>query len=173
MSRPSTDVYMMGLAVLAATRATCCRRRVGCILTSAMNHVLATGYNGVPVGVAHCTQIPCAGATMPSGTGLDLCLATHAEQNALLQCRDVNRIFSCYCTASPCMTCIKLLMNTTCQRLVFLEEYPHPDAKSLWVSTGREWKILSLEEQIKLQTTLTEISRHPSLVIPPAIKQGD
>lgn len=76
----------------------------------------------------------CAGAQSPSGTNLDGCQAIHAEQNALLQCKDIYDIHTCYTTASPCVTCVKLLMNTSCQRIVFAEEYPQPAAKELWLS---------------------------------------
>lgn len=82
----------------------------------------------------------CEGAASPSGTNLDGCQAVHAEQNALLQCRDVYEIYTAYVSASPCITCVKLLMNTGCARIVFLEEYPHPVAKKLWESDpSRVW----------------------------------
>jgi deoxycytidylate deaminase len=48
-------------------------------------------------------------------------------------------------TASPCMTCAKLLLNTSCKRIVFLEEYPHSASEGLWVSTGREWTKLDFK----------------------------
>lgn len=84
----------------------------------------------------------CPGATAPSGTNLDGCHAVHAEQNAMLQCRDVYAIHTAYVTASPCITCTKLLLNTSCQRIVFLEPYPHSDAQALWESAGRLWERL-------------------------------
>lgn len=83
----------------------------------------------------------CAGAKAPSGTQLDACQAIHAEQNALLQCRDVYHIHTCYVTTSPCVTCTKLLLNTSCERIVFLDEYPHADAAALWCSAGRSWDL--------------------------------
>ena len=86
----------------------------------------------------------CSGAFSPSGTNLDGCEAIHAEQNALLQCRDVREIHTCYCTASPCVTCTKLLLNTGCMRVVFLEEYPHPAAGELWTRAGRVWERLEM-----------------------------
>lgn len=81
----------------------------------------------------------CPGAFSPSGTNLDGCYAIHAEQNALLQCRDVWEIETCIVTTSPCISCCKLLLNTGCQRILFNEEYPHTDARSLWESSGRFW----------------------------------
>jgi dCMP deaminase len=137
--RPDIDTYFMSMAVLASSRASCSRRKVGCILTNQRNHVLATGYNGPASGQPNCQEHPCAGVGLPSGEGLNLCEAIHAEQNALLQCRDVWSIHTAYCTASSCITCTKLLLNTSCQRIVFIEEYPHPEAKELWTRAGREW----------------------------------
>lgn len=87
----------------------------------------------------------CAGATAPSGTQLEGCEAIHAEQNALLQCPDVRRIHTAYVTCSPCVTCVKLLMNTGCRRIIFAEPYAHDQAaRELWNFYGppvsnREW----------------------------------
>ena len=63
----------------------------------------------------------------------------------LLQCRNVWEIDTVYCTASPCLTCVKLLMNTSCRRIVFAEEYPHADASGLWLQSGNErtWELLT------------------------------
>lgn len=155
MPRPNRDQWAMELAQLTAQRSTCCRRAVGCVLLNERGHVLATGYNGVAAGLPHCNQPAsdqefasqpeyfyphaCEGAHAPSGTKLDACQAIHAEQNAMLQCKDVHEIHSCYVTASPCITCTKLLLNTSCQRIIFVEEYPHNQAADLWRKAGREW----------------------------------
>jgi len=80
------------------------------------------------------------GKRWPSGRHLDACEAIHAEQNALLQCNDVQKIKSCYVTVSPCITCVKLLLNTSCQRIVFVERYAHDEAAwNLWNQLSREW----------------------------------
>lgn len=147
--RPTKDQRGLLHAFIASTGATCLRRAVGCALTNKRGHILATGFNGVASGQPHCNHHDefdvlgyphaCQGAFAKSGTQLDACEAIHAEQNALLQCRDVWEIETCYCTASPCITCVKLLLNTSCQRIVFIEEYPHPAAKDLWLRAGRTW----------------------------------
>ena len=150
--RPTRDGWGLQLAQVTASRSTCLRRSVGCVLVDKRGHILATGYNGVAAGAKHCnesgplypfreTDYPhaCPGAQSPSGTNLDGCQAIHAEQNALLQCGKVWEIDTCYVTASPCMTCVKLLLNTSCQRIVFAEEYPHTEAAGLWVDAGRIW----------------------------------
>lgn len=131
----------MEVAYVTSKRSTCVRRHVGCVLLDSHGRVLSTGYNGVAAGMPHCNEgHTCDGGTSPSGTNLDACEAVHAEQNALLQCKDVNAIDTCYCTASPCMTCVKLLLNTSCKRIVFIDEYPQPAAKELWRRAGRLWE---------------------------------
>lgn len=144
--RPSLDEWALSLALVTAKRATCKRRQVGCVLLSSRGHVLATGYNGVATGLPHCTDYDndpvylCTGLYAVSGSNLDGCHAIHAEQNALLQCRDIHNIRSAYVTCSPCITCCKLLLNTSCERIVFNEEYAHPTARKLWEASGRRWE---------------------------------
>lgn len=131
--RPKDDEYFMALATVASMKATCYRRRVGCVLINSRKHVLSTGYNGSAAGTKHCFENPCPGANSPSGTSLDVCQALHAEQNALLQCSDVHDITTAYVTTAPCVTCTKLLMNTSCKIIVFWEDYPHSHkSKDLW-----------------------------------------
>ena len=153
------DIYEWGLRIaeVVATRATCLRRSVGCVLLDPHGRILATGYNGVATGNLHCNDgqpmgyavggVPwtiypnsCEGAQAKSGTGLDLCQAIHAEANALLQCRDVREIETACVTVSPCVHCVKLLLNTGCRRIVFREEYVHADARDWWLRGGRLWR---------------------------------
>ena len=154
--RPGHEEWALRLAEVVAQRATCLRRSVGCVLTNERNQVVATGYNGRAAGLKHCNDWgtssqngrtyphACAGARAASGTQLDACEAIHAEQNALLQCGDVYSIASCYVTVSPCVTCVKLLMNTGCKRIIFRERYAHDEAaRLLWAGQeyrdGRQW----------------------------------
>ena len=82
----------------------------------------------------------CPGARSPSGTNLDGCQAIHAEQNALLQCRDVYQVESCFSTTAPCLTCVKLLLNTGCRTIWYLEDYRQAGAaRELWEGAGRDW----------------------------------
>lgn len=144
--RPSKDQYFIEMAKLVSTRGTCLRRKVGCVLVNARGHVIATGYNGVAAGLAHCnhydefheTGYPyaCEGSTSPSGMNLDSCQAIHGEQNALLQCKDVFEIETAYVTAKPCVSCMKLFMNTSCKRIVYAEDYPHPATDELAAKAG-------------------------------------
>ena len=144
--RPRPDEYFIQMARLVSSRTTCMRRAVGCVLVNDRNHVIATGYNGVAAGQKHCNEhdpfdplgypFACKGAHAESGTDLHLCEAIHAEQNALLQCRDVFEIDTAYVTVSPCITCVKLLMNTSCKRIVTPKIYDQV-AVDLWKNSGR------------------------------------
>ena len=121
-SRIDVDQYYLEIAYLIASRGTCRRRRVGCVLTDEKNRILATGYNGVERKVNHC-ESECPGLGKKSGEDLNLCRAIHAEQNALTQCSNTDAIHSCYTTVSPCDSCIKLLLSTGCQVIIYPEEY--------------------------------------------------
>lgn len=140
--RPDKDTYFLEMAFLVAVRATCARRKVGCVIVDGDGIVLATGYNGVPSGFTHCVDVPCEAAKAASGARLDECWALHAEVNAVAFCPDVRRISTCYTTVSPCVSCTKLLLNTGCRRLVFAEEYAGASgtSKALWESAGRVWQ---------------------------------
>jgi dCMP deaminase len=154
MSRASIDDVGMLVAKAWALRGTCGRRQVGCALFDSSGHLLSTGYNGPAKGQQHCDiATPCPGLgtfkdvrigptlvvrrpdfiPAKSGEGLQLCEAVHAEANALLRCADVTAIDTCYCTYSPCLDCVKLLLNTSCRRIVFEEPYAHDaPAKERW-----------------------------------------
>ena len=134
MSRVSRDEHYLQEAVnLGNNRGTCIRRKVGCVLVNHRGKLLSTGYNGPPSQEPHCIDHPCAGSGLPSGEGLSHCEAVHAELNALLQCSDIREINTCYVTCSPCIDCVKILMNTSCLRIVFRFNYPHLGAKARWI----------------------------------------
>ena len=139
--RPTVEQTMLAVAATLARRGTCPRRKVGCVLTDEMNRILATGYNGVPPGQPHCSlENPCPGAGQPPGQGLNFCEASHAESNAIAFCPDITRVAKVFCTASPCVACVKLLLLTPARDLYFVEEYPHELARDWWVRAGRSWR---------------------------------
>lgn len=140
MVRPTKHETFIAMAYSLAKQATCARRQVACILTDKHHRIIGSGYNGNAKRLPHCIDTPCAGATLTSGYGLDACEAVHAEQNALMQCTDVDKIVSCYVTTSPCMHCLKMLLNTNCQNIYFFNPYTgHEACKNLWESANRNW----------------------------------
>jgi len=132
------------MARLVASRGTCIRRQVGCVLVDGYNRVLSTGYNGVACDQPHCIDVPCPGSLEKSGSGLDICEAIHAEINALLWCRDITQATVAYVTVTPCISCIKALLAAPNLRLIVAsEEYPHKESRALWVEAGRGWKVIT------------------------------
>jgi len=101
----------------------------------------ATDFADCPAVVSHPNA--CPGARAPSGTALDACRALHAEMNAVATCPRWYDLDVCYCTASPCVTCTKLLLRSPCRRVVFLEDYPAPGARELWEAAGRKWHMFT------------------------------
>ena len=130
-------LVFMSMAEELKTLATCARRSTACILTDNHDRIIGMGYNGVAAGQTHCIEVECPGARLPSGEGLDKCEAIHAEQNALIVCEYPFRIHSCYTTTLPCINCMKMLLNTSCQFIYYRETYPHTGAIKLWQEAGR------------------------------------
>ena len=157
--RPSKDRMWLNICKELSTQSTCIRKAVGAVLVDNNGHILSTGWNGVAHDLPHCneelhsyvrdseylqearvTTYPnaCAGAHHDSGQGLEICEAIHAEQNALLQCADVQKIHTVYVTVSPCRHCMKIIMNTSAKRVVFLSEYSQ-SSKDLAEKAGIQW----------------------------------
>lgn len=137
MSRPSKEHYLMSLALLAAQRASCPRRKVGCVLVNGDYHVVSTGYNGPPKGMVNCTDIPCGGQHHASGQGLNSCVAIHAEINAFEQAGNrLNTVVEMYLTCGPCcQLCTKQFLKlysdgkfSSLQRIYYFDKYPSDTA---------------------------------------------
>ena len=122
----------MEIARTVATRATCPRASVGCVLTRE-RRILTTGYNGAPRGVAHCTEVGC---TIVNG---HCQRATHAEANAVVQAALHGVSLegaTAYCTHQPCVNCSKLLISAGIKLIVFALQYPDEVATALLNEAG-------------------------------------
>ena len=133
--RPSWDEYFSRIAREVSTRSTCLRRQVGAILVLD-KRILATGYNGVPRGLAHCSEGGCLREqhNIPSGERHELCRGLHAEMNALIQAANHGiRVqgATLYATTFPCSLCAKMLINGGVRRLVVQDDYADALAKDL------------------------------------------
>jgi dCMP deaminase len=133
-----------------ARRSTCLRRQVGAVLVKDKN-ILATGYNGTPSGITHCSEVGCLRQKLnvPSGERHELCRGLHAEQNAIIQAakHGVNIAeATLYCTNSPCIICSKMIINSGVQRIVYLEGYP--DDLSLEMLQESAIEVCSIENDL-------------------------
>jgi len=85
-TRPEWDDYFIGIAKVVALRSNCIKRKVAAVLVKD-KRIIATGYNGTPRGVKNCSEGGCprCHSIEVSGKGLDECLCSHAEENAIVQ----------------------------------------------------------------------------------------
>lgn len=133
--RPSYDEYFMEMAHVVAKRSTCLRRKVGAILVK-NKHILSTGYNGAPKGHKHCSEVGCIRKKMnvPSGERHELCRGLHAEQNAIIQAAVFGVSIEgsvLYCTNTPCVVCVKMLINAGVTEIIYSGGYPDELAKKM------------------------------------------
>lgn len=136
--RPDVHETWLMVANVIAGRGTCIRRRVGCVLVDRAGCIASSGYNGPGPGQPHCIDHPCPGSGHASGTGLGECEAIHAEQNALITCKDHSQIETVYSTAAPCVHCTKMLLRTPATAVYFIEPYAN-SGQMLWERAGRKW----------------------------------
>ena len=126
--RPSWDQYFLTITRQVAERSTCTRAKVGAVIVRDRS-ILATGYNGAPSGTPHCTEAGCIiyRSTTPTGDIEENCYrAIHAEINAIAQAARNGtsiRDAAIYITHSPCIHCLKTLVNTGIRTIYFEKAY--------------------------------------------------
>lgn len=135
MDRPTWDEYFMEMAMVAAKRSTCLRRKVGAVIVK-NKQILASGYNGTPMGLPHCEDVGCLREQLkvPSGKNHELCRGVHAEQNAICQAafHGVSvKGATIYVTNQPCVVCTKMLINAGIERVVYANPYPDELAQEM------------------------------------------
>ncbi len=145
--RPSWDTYFLNITRQVATRSTCLRRHVGAILVRD-RRILATGYNGAPRGLSHCTEAGCLREqrNVPSGERHELCRGLHAEMNVFLQAASfgvTTEDSTLYATVYPCSLCAKMAINAGVVRVVTAGDYPDPLAKEIFAEAEVEIDVVT------------------------------
>lgn len=120
--KPSWDEYFLKIAQAVSLRSDCERSQVGAVVVKD-NRIRGTGYNGAAAGYPGCETCPrrLSGCAPGSGydAGANLCVAIHAEANALLYCdREDLSGSTLYITREPCYGCEKLINATGIERVV-------------------------------------------------------
>ncbi len=126
--RPGWDEYFMNIAKVVATRSNCIKRKVAAIIVKDMR-VISTGYNGTPRGAKNCNEGGCprCNSMARSGTGLEDCLCSHGEENAITQAAYHGTSLkgaTLYTTFAPCLLCTKMIINSGICEVVYNEDYP-------------------------------------------------
>jgi dCMP deaminase len=126
--RLSWEQYFMTITRQVAERSTCTRAKVGAVIVRDKS-ILATGYNGAPAGMPHCTDVGCLiyESTTPNGEIEQNCFRTiHAEMNAIAQAAKNGSTIkdaSIYITHTPCIQCLKVLVNTGIKNILYEKPY--------------------------------------------------
>ena len=127
---PDWDTYYMGIAFAVREKANCTGNRVGAVMVKS-NRIIATGYNGTPEGMTNCLDGGCLRCKNPghrfkSGTGYDLCICVHAEQNALLAAARFGISVEgaqMYTTMQPCYGCAKEIVQAKIAKVIYLHPW--------------------------------------------------
>lgn len=125
--RPGWDSYFMQIAHVVKLRSNCSRRMVAAVIVKD-KRIISTGYNGTPRGVKNCFDGGCprCAGSAPSGSNLDQCICSHAEENAITQAAYhgiSTKDATIYVTLNPCLTCAKMIINAGIREVVYGEEY--------------------------------------------------
>lgn len=135
----SWSEFFMGVAELAAKRSKDPNTKVGACIVNNENHILSTGYNGMPIG---CDDDQMSWEREGSFSASKYAYVCHAELNAILNCDGRSLKGSIlYVTNFPCNECAKAIIQAGIRKVIFLEDkYPDSDAtkvaKMLFVTCG-------------------------------------
>ncbi len=135
--RPGWDEYYLAIAATVSRRSSCMRRQVGALIV-VDKAIIATGYNGTPMGVRNCDAGGCprCASDAPPGSGYDACICVHAEQNAIvLAARHGNATKGgvLYTTLRPCFGCAKEAIQAGIREVVFAQPFGYgPDLEDVY-----------------------------------------
>jgi len=132
--RPDWDAYFLDIARAVGRRATCLRRRYGAIIVKD-RIIISTGYNGAPRGEANCIDTGICERErlkVPKGQNYELCVAVHAEQNAIINADPVKmegatayivgyNADGTLASGKPCLLCRRMLRNARLAKVGYYE----------------------------------------------------
>ena len=125
------DKRYLRMAQIWAENSYCERRKVGAILVKD-KMIISDGYNGTPAGFENICEDE-NGSTKP--------YVLHAEANAITKVARSNNSSdgsTLYVTASPCVECAKLIIQSGIRRAVFNDLYRLRDGIDLLRRAGVE-----------------------------------
>ena len=110
---PLEEVYMR-MAEELAKRSTCARLQVGSVVTTGdLTQVVGIGYNGNARGLPNACD----------GSEPGRCGCLHSETNALIKAGAQERDKVMFITASPCVMCAKMVINSNVSRVYYRSAY--------------------------------------------------
>ena len=124
------DHSYLEMAEIWAQNSYCKRRKVGALLVKD-RMIISDGYNGTPSGFENICEED--GVTKP--------YVLHAEANAITKVANSGNSSegaTLYVTASPCLECSKLIIQSGIKRVVYRDEYRLTDGIDLLRRAGIE-----------------------------------
>ena len=125
------DKSYLDMAAIWARNSYCKRRQVGALLVKD-KMIISDGYNGTPSGFENICEDE-NGVTKP--------YVLHAEANAISKVAKSGNSSAgatLYVTASPCLECSKLIIQSGIRRVVYRDEYRLTDGVDLLRRAGIE-----------------------------------
>lgn len=125
------DSRYLEMAAVWAKNSYCKRRQVGALIVKD-KMIISDGYNGTPSGFENICEDE-SGATKP--------YVLHAEANAISKVAksgNSSEGATLYVTASPCMECAKLIIQSGIKRVVYRDQYRITDGVDLLKRAGVE-----------------------------------
>ena len=125
------DQRYLEMARIWAKNSYCTRRQVGALVVK-NNMIISDGYNGTPSGFENVCE---------DGNGVTKPYVLHAEANAITKLARSNNNSdgaTIYITASPCIECAKLIIQSGIKRVVYGEKYRLMDGIELLERAGIE-----------------------------------
>jgi len=122
------DHRYIEMAEIWAKNSYCKRRQVGALLVKD-RMIISDGYNGTPSGFENICEEN--GVTKP--------YVLHAEANAISKVAksgNSSEGATLYVTASPCIECAKLIIQSGIKRVVYKDEYRLTDGVDLLTRAG-------------------------------------
>ncbi len=123
------DKSYLDMAAIWAKNSYCKRRQVGALIVKD-KMIISDGYNGTPSGFENICEDE-SGATKP--------YVLHAEANAISKVAksgNSSEGATLYVTASPCLECSKLIIQSGIKRVVYREQYRLDDGINLLKRAG-------------------------------------
>ncbi len=133
------DARYLRMARIWAENSYCKRRQVGALIVKD-KMIISDGYNGTPVGFENICE---------DENDNTKAYVLHAEANAITKlARSSNNSegSTLYVTASPCLECAKLIIQSGIRRVVYGEEYRLSDGIDLLRRANIEVKLINLEQ---------------------------
>ena len=135
------DKRYLRMARIWAENSYCTRRKVGALIVKD-KMIISDGYNGTPSGFENVCELD-NGTTKP--------YVLHAEANAITKIAKSGNNSdgaTLYVTASPCLECSKLIIQSGIRRVVYSENYRLTDGIDLLKRAEVEVVFVELEDGV-------------------------